>query len=100
MDKHCKKDVIRSYFTLKVYKLYQSAMPFTVKVKNIFLIRRNLIFLKINILTKLYTAVEVSGERKGELAPRECKPFTAFFPSFCLFSVTATQQTEMLTVLA
>ena len=62
-----------SYFPLNVYKLYQSAMPSTAQVKNIFLIIQNLIFLKINISVETLpqycitdrgrTALSVSGER-------------------------------------
>ena len=44
------KDVIRSYFTPEMYKLYQFEMPSTAEAKNLFLILRKDIFLKINIL--------------------------------------------------
>ena len=46
------KDVIQSYYTLELYKLYQFAMPSTAKTKNVLLIIQNFIFLKINILAK------------------------------------------------
>ena len=46
------KDVVWSYFTPEMYKLYQSAMPSTDEAKNIFFIIQKLIFLKINILAK------------------------------------------------
>ena len=44
--------IIQSFFIPEVYKLYQCAMPFTVKSKNLFLIIQNLQFLEINILAK------------------------------------------------
>ena len=44
--------IIWSYFTPEVYKLYQCAMPFTAKLKNLFLIIQNRLFLEIKILAK------------------------------------------------
>ena len=44
--------IIRSFFTPKVYKLYQCAMPFTAESKNLILIIQNLQFLEMNILAK------------------------------------------------
>ena len=48
----CKKDVIQSYYTLEMYKLYEFAMPLTAKAKNPLLIIQNVILLKIDILAK------------------------------------------------
>ena len=45
-----KKDVIQSYYTLEMYKLYEFAMPLTAKAKNLLLLIQNVIFLKIDIL--------------------------------------------------
>ena len=65
------KDFILSYYTLEMYKLYQFAMPFTTKAKNLLLIIQNLIFFKIYILAKILLLYCISpqmsavGEREG-----------------------------------
>ena len=38
------KDVMRSYFTPEIYKLYKSAMTSAAKAENLFLIIQKLIF--------------------------------------------------------
>ena len=47
-----KKDVIQSYYTLEMYKLYEFTMPLTAKAKNLLLIIQNVILLRIDILAK------------------------------------------------
>ena len=57
--------VIMSYLKLKVSKLYQSAMPSTAQVKNLFLIIQNLILLKINISVSLdFTSILHNDRRQ------------------------------------